>query len=312
MHATTLDHVLDAERPPSQPPSTQPLPPPPQRLPPPQSAPISLLDEKQESGASSSVASPAHVKITVPATPPQPPPTPAPAAAFRSPPQPPQKSYLPLHIAPTAYGRKKGDSTAMRIKREVVEQIARVNAQRAKAKAAAKKKKKGGDMNQTESADDDQEGWKTFFIIFLGVYRCALDFSCLELFPLRMSVLELVVHRASFTGAGIFTALAEALDLDVLLGILFMPFLKVMKHLAEKYDNPALDPSLWMSQIAAAYNNLCRSHPAVCCSIHSPENLSSHTRPCPQAQALVPLPRRCIARRVSYLPTFVLSSSLCC
>ena len=68
---------------------------------------------------------------------------------------------------------------------------------------------------------------------------------------------------ARWMHAGIFTALAEALDLDVLLGILFMPFVKAMQWLAAKYQNVNLDPSVWMKHITDFYNELCRSHPGV-------------------------------------------------
>ena len=115
------------------------------------------------------------------------------------------------------------------MKKEVQEQVAKVFAAKERAKLQKKKKKAvSAPVVSQDDDDDDGLGWKTAFVIFLGI----------------------------------FTALAEALDLDVLLGILFMPFVKAMKWLAEKYQNVNLDPSVWMKHISDAYNELCRSHPA--------------------------------------------------
>ena len=51
------------------------------------------------------------------------------------------------------------------------------------------------------------------------------------------------------------------LDIDVLIGILLMPFMSTMKYLANKFDNVNLDPSTWMTKIGNAYNDLCRNNP---------------------------------------------------
>ena len=61
---------------------------------------------------------------------------------------------------------------------------------------------------------------------------------------------------------GVFFAFAEALDLDVLLGIIFMPVMKAMKYLADKFNNIQLDPSYWMDMAGRAYNDMCKNSPA--------------------------------------------------
>lgn len=106
------------------------------------------------------------------------------------------------------------------------------------AKRAAKKErerererrrhKKDGVVQKQEFADDDGESWTIIFTIAFGV----------------------------------IVALSEALDIDVLIGILLMPFISAMKYLAAKFDNENLDPHTWTTKFGEAYNDLCRNHPA--------------------------------------------------
>ena len=49
----------------------------------------------------------------------------------------------------------------------------------------------------------------------------------------------------------------------MLLGILLMPFLSVMRYLADLYHNPALDPSTWTTSMYNLYSRVCKEHPAV-------------------------------------------------
>jgi hypothetical protein len=61
---------------------------------------------------------------------------------------------------------------------------------------------------------------------------------------------------------GVFFAFAEALDLDVLLGILFMPVIKVLKYFSIELEMITLDPSYWSAKMGDAYNNMCKHNPA--------------------------------------------------
>ena len=95
-------------------------------------------------------------------------------------------------------------------------------------KQKAKRKKGGGKKAATVSIDEDNgANWELILLVAVGI----------------------------------FTALSEALDMDVLLGILFMPFTKTMQYFAEKFDNIRLDPSYWMTMIGHAYNDMCKNNP---------------------------------------------------
>ena len=77
---------------------------------------------------------------------------PAPAVA-RARPAPPQKSYLPVFIAPEAYG-KKPDPTRIQIQKEVEAHMAKVAAKKEREKAN-KKKKKTTDDKKSAVTDGD-------------------------------------------------------------------------------------------------------------------------------------------------------------
>ena len=112
-------------------------------------------------------------------------------------------------------------------KKEAGEKIAADAEKKRKAKEAAKKKKKGKKKEKAAMSAEDVEAWKLFFMIAFGI----------------------------------FIALAEALDLDVVIGILLMPFMSGMKWLSEKFDNVSLDPQTWMDAIGNWYNHMCRESP---------------------------------------------------
>jgi hypothetical protein len=78
---------------------------------------------------------------------------------------------------------------------------------------AARRRKKKATTVVCEMSDDEGAGWSLFFAIMLGVA----------------------------------IALFEAIDTDVLVGILTMPFMKTMKYLADKFNNVNLDPQVWMN-----------------------------------------------------------------
>ena len=118
------------------------------------------------------------------------------AAAPKRARQPDQKSYLPVYQAPEAYGKKKAVSKLDQIKA----QMAAKEAKRARDLELAKQRRKRKPAAEVVVAGEDEDdgaisGWALFFSILLGTV----------------------------------TALAEALDIDVLLGILFMPFISAMK-----------------------------------------------------------------------------------
>ena len=276
--------------------------PPPSAFPPPQKvngdgvgAPSAVPPAAAASSTAEAPAASIETAVAVSSTAaPQPPPAAAPPLLKQAP-KPPQKSYLPTFIAPEAYGKKMGEHA--RIKREVQEQVAKTFAAKEKAKLQKKKKKVVSAPIAPPEDDDDGLGWKTFFIIFLGARRAHSTGSAtptrLPTWPPSLHALRLAArpsakaiavphHRPlamhalsrphaqntrtrcrACTHAGIFTALAEALDLDVLLGIVFMPFVKAMQWLAAKYQNVNLDPSVWMKHITDFYNELCRSSPGV-------------------------------------------------
>jgi hypothetical protein len=103
---------------------------------------------------------------------PLPPPTAAPPP-FKLPPPPPQKSYLPTFVAPQAYGKKKVESNAARVKREVAERMAKLAAAEKNARERELRRKNRVARGPTQDADDDDDddgmgGWKAVFIIFLG------------------------------------------------------------------------------------------------------------------------------------------------
>lgn len=158
---------------------------------------------------------------------PKPAPLPKPAAPlYKPPPAPPGKSYLPTFIAPEAYGKKKNESFAT-IRQEAEQKVAREAAKKEKERLARRKKRKGEEVVAATTSEDDSEYWQLMFMIVLGV----------------------------------FVALSEALDLDVLIGILLAPFMSFMKYLADEFDNVNLDPQTWMDAIGHGYNHMCKEAP---------------------------------------------------
>ena len=161
------------------------------------------------------------------------PPSAAPAAPAAAPkklevwqkPGPNKKSYMPTFAAPEAYGKKADPKYAM-ARKEADDRVNKEKAKLEKAKKATKKKKKE-EGNYTQQ-QDNSEDWKLLLLVILGI----------------------------------FTALAEALDLDVLIGILLMPFMTAMKAIAAYFGNVNLDPQTWIDAIGNGYNSLCKNQPA--------------------------------------------------
>ena len=155
--------------------------------------------------------------------------TPAAAAkpAFVRPP-PNKKSYMPTFMAPEAYGKKK-DPVRIQIEKEVQEHVARMAAkkERDRLREKNKHKKKGPKEEAVATGGDTSQ------------------------------LMEML-----FLALGLLLALSEALDMDVLIGILLMPFMKFMKMLAEKFNNIELDPAVWINRTGTAYNTMCKDHPA--------------------------------------------------
>ena len=145
---------------------------------------------------------------------------------YKPPPAPPGKSYLPTFQAPEAYGKKK-DQTYANIAKEVEEKMAKIAAKKERERLRAKQKGKKKKVVAAVVEEDDGEKWQLFFMIALGV----------------------------------LVALSEALDLDVLIGIMLMPFMKGMKYLSEEFDNVNLDPQVWIDAFGNAYNNMCKNNP---------------------------------------------------
>jgi hypothetical protein len=52
------------------------------------------------------------------------------------------------------------------------------------------------------------------------------------------------------------------LSSQVLLGIIFMPFMTMMKWLSTKFNNVNLDPQVWIDAAGEAYNHMCKNNPA--------------------------------------------------
>ena len=220
-------------------------------------ASASLSSSEEEAGAPSSNSAPAVAAVPSLNPPPParaaPPAVAAPAAAEASAapaasktaatpakPAPPKpwlkpgpkgKSYLPLFAAPEAYGKKK-DPKYDKARKDAAELPAKIAAKKQRQKERERerrRKKKAGETDGSSGVQTEEtEAWKLALIVAFGL----------------------------------FTALAEALDLDVLLGILFMPVMSVMKYLAAEFDNVNLDPSTWSTKIGNAYNDLCQNHPA--------------------------------------------------
>lgn len=137
---------------------------------------------------------------------------------------------MPAFAAPQAYGARGKSLIAVQSQRKEEQDKANAIAERKqKALEAAKRKKKnkGGPVQEGMSAEEE-EAWKLFFLIAVGI----------------------------------FFAVAEALDMDVLIGILLMPFMSTMKYLAKTFDNVSLDPNVWISYVGDAYNHMCKENPA--------------------------------------------------
>ena len=63
--------------------------------------------------------------------------------------------------------------------------------------------------------------------------------------------------------AGLAFALLEALDIDVLIGLLIMPLTKLLSFSAEVFHTESLDPAVWTSALGEGYNHVCREVPAL-------------------------------------------------
>ena len=179
--------------------------------------------------AAPAAAAPALAPAAAPAAAPGTAPTCLPTVTLKK--GPPQKSYLPVFIAPEAHGKQK-QRQPNSVEKDVEERIARAEKEKEKkARLAAKKKKKAVAPQARAAADDDEEdeNWKLMLTIAIGV----------------------------------LVALTEAIDIDILLGILFIPVMSVMKRLSDYFDTEALDPAVWIAAISNGYNNLCKEHPAV-------------------------------------------------
>ena len=141
--------------------------------------------------------------------------------------QPNQKSYLPRFGAPEAYGKRRNTSDFTQTKKDVEERLARKAA--AEAKARLKKKPKPTIEIEDQGMDDEEkEAWIS--LIFTATI-------------------------------GVLIALTEAIDIEILLGFLFMPFMATMKWFARTLDNEALDPSLWIGKVKDGYTNFAKDHP---------------------------------------------------
>ena len=179
-----------------------------------------------DSAAAPAVAAMAATSATAPA-PAAPPVVPVKIPPWLKPP-PNKKSYMPMFSAPEAYG-KRADPKYAQMRKDEEDRVAKAKAKTERARAARRRKKKGGDeATSAVKTEDDGEQWKLMFLVALGI----------------------------------FTALAEALDLDVLLGILFMPFMSAMKWLAIEFNNVNLDPQVWMDMFGTAYNDMCQHNPS--------------------------------------------------
>lgn len=144
--------------------------------------------------------------------------------------KPPQKSYLPTFAAPEAYGKKKGESSFARIAAEVEQKMTRIAAEKEKAKRRRLTKRHPVAQDESPSVTDEESEacWTLVFTVTLGV----------------------------------LLALAEALDLDVLVGILMMPFMAVMRYFADEFQNESLDPALWIAKVAKGSRHFAEVHPA--------------------------------------------------
>ena len=177
--------------------------------------------------AASSAAAPAEAPSEAPAAS-KAPSAPAKIAPWRKP-GPNKKSYMPTFAAPEAYG-KKADPKYAQMRKDAEEHVVKEKAKKERAKERARRKKKGGKgEEQVQVAEDNSEACQLFFLIALGVA----------------------------------TALFEALDTDVLLGILFMPIMSVMKFFSAEFDNAMLDPNYWSTMMGEAYNSMCTEAPGI-------------------------------------------------
>ena len=103
------------------------------------------------------------------------------------------KSYMPRFAAPEAYGKKKSKSHAAEVSAMIEAKMARVAAEKEKAKRRARQKRAGGRRSSSE-VEEEADGESQLMLLLTIVLGVALT-------------------------------LFEALDFDVLLGILFMPFI---------------------------------------------------------------------------------------
>ena len=128
-------------------------------------------------------------------------------------------------MAPEAYGKKKDPKYEL-ARKAGAEQVAKNLAKKEREKARKKRKDRSKEQATVVQVEDDS-AFQLFFLIAIGV----------------------------------LTALVEALDFDVLLGMLFLPFTKVMHYLSEELDNVDLDPATWAQRIGEWYSNLCKTNP---------------------------------------------------
>ena len=139
---------------------------------------------------------------------------------------------MPTFSAPEAYG-KKADPKYAQARKDAEEKAAKELAKKERAKKRAREARRKARLGEKGAANTNNEEEKDE--------------------ALKLAFLVVI---------GLFTALAEALDLDVLLGILFMPIMTFCKAMAEKFDNVMLDPQYWMTLIGEAYNDLCKNNPS--------------------------------------------------
>ena len=146
---------------------------------------------------------------------------------MRARPAPNKKSYLPTYAAPEAYGKKANNRLA-EVRKEAEEKVAKQMAKKERERTLRRQTKKKNLVAVDETIEEEVEAWQLFFTIALGI----------------------------------FLAFAEALDLDVLLGIIFMPIIRLMEWLAQALDNEQLNPTYWSTKIYEWYHHLCHDNPA--------------------------------------------------
>jgi hypothetical protein len=160
---------------------------------------------------------------------------PAPACAYKPPKAPPGKSYLPTHLSPEAYGKKKvwGTSAANAAAQSQSREEKLAKARKEKEKEKLLKRQKTRALATEAQAKQHEEGEMSGFELF-----CMIT-------------------------AGLAFALFEALDFDVLIGLLIWPITKLLSISAAVFDTESIDPAVWMAKLGEAYSHLCREAPSL-------------------------------------------------